>query len=463
MASFFIYDISFLIIFCIFIAIFLYSRKKNLKKEGIIFLYKTQIGVKAINYVGEKFSKTLKSLRYVVIATGFVLMITMVYLIFKSFYIYLTMPGITDIIKAPPIAPLIPYFPEVFGMKSLFPPFYFTYFLIALMIVALVHEFSHGIFMKLSKVRIKSTGFVFLGPILGAFVEQDDKQMVKKPKFEQMSILGAGVFANTVCALVFYGFLVLFFYSSFAPSGYIYDMYAMSPIPSNQITGFGNLSSNLTEVYTLNQTYYIDSYLKTQLRENSSYLIVYDDSPALKADLKGIIINADNEKIRNQKDLESFLAKKKPGDKIILTTLIEINNIKTEKEYLVTLGKHPLNESKAYLGIASLQKSGNGFIGKFLGFFMQFKDSSTYYTVTWDGGMVIFIYDLIWWIMLINFLVALFNMLPLSILDGGRFFYLSMLSISKSEEFAKKSFKFISIVLWSIFALMMIFWFFKVI
>jgi len=278
-----------------------------------------------------------------------------------------------------------------------------------------------------------------------------------------MSILGAGVFANIIFALIFWVLLVLFFYSSFEPSGYIYDMYAMSSIPATMVAGFGNLSSNLTEVYTENQTYYLDGYLKTQLKQNSSYLIAYDDSPALKAELKGIIIKADNEKIRNEKDLANFLNKKKPGDKVILTTLNEINNIKTEKEYKITLAKHPLNESKGYIGIASLQQNKNGFIAKFIGFFMQFRESSTYYTEKWDGGMVIFIYDLIWWVMIINLLVALFNMLPLSILDGGRFFYLSMLSISKSEKFAKKSFKVISLILWSIFALMMMFWFFRVI
>ena len=61
----------------------------------------------------------------------------------QTLSIYILHPEITKIIKAPPIAPLIPYFPKLFGMESFFPPFYFTYFIVALAIVAVVHELSH--------------------------------------------------------------------------------------------------------------------------------------------------------------------------------------------------------------------------------------------------------------------------------------------------------------------------------
>jgi len=69
-------------------------------------------------------------------------------------------------------------------------------FIVALAIVAIAHEFSHGVFMKLFKVKIKSTGLVFLGPILGAFVEEGKSSFHKKGKLEQMTVLGAGVFKS---------------------------------------------------------------------------------------------------------------------------------------------------------------------------------------------------------------------------------------------------------------------------
>ncbi|MBA7656761.1 hypothetical protein ES703_64688 [subsurface metagenome] len=40
--NFIVYDIIFLILFAISVSIFLYTRKKNLKKEGLLFLYKTR-------------------------------------------------------------------------------------------------------------------------------------------------------------------------------------------------------------------------------------------------------------------------------------------------------------------------------------------------------------------------------------------------------------------------------------
>ena len=57
--SFIMYDIALLVIFVVFIAIFLYRRKKNLRKEGLLFLYRTSWGIKLINRVGDKFKHTL--------------------------------------------------------------------------------------------------------------------------------------------------------------------------------------------------------------------------------------------------------------------------------------------------------------------------------------------------------------------------------------------------------------------
>ena len=143
-------------------------------------LYKTKWGINSMKKFDEKYHKVLGYLRYVIVTVGYLLMAIMIYMLLQTVYIYMSQPNITDTIKAPPIAPLIPYFPELFGMESYFPPFYFTYFLVALAIVAIVHEFAHGIYMRYSKTKIKSTGLVFLGPILGAFVEEDKQNFHKK-------------------------------------------------------------------------------------------------------------------------------------------------------------------------------------------------------------------------------------------------------------------------------------------
>ena len=462
MVSFVVYDLAFLVLFSLFVAWFLYKRRRTsgFKREGIIFMYRTQFGIDAINYIGANFKKTLHFLKYIIIGLGFVLMAAMVWMLGQTVAIYMLFPEITKLIKAPPIAPLIPYFPKLFGMESFFPPFYFTYFIVALAIVAIVHEFSHGIFMRLFKIKIKSTGLVFLGPILGAFVEQDDKSFDKKKKVEQMTVLGAGVFANVVFALIFYGLYVAFFFSSFAASGYVFNSYGLAAVPLTNVTGFANHSTGLTEVMTANGSYYLDEGLAIQLIDNNKdYLVVYPEAPAVLAQMRGAIIQGDDVKIEDAKKLREFLTSKNPGDAVKFTT----DDDDGIHEYDIVLGEHPLNSSVAYLGVGHNVNAPRGFIGKILGKFMGFKDSSTYYQPTWDGDFVYFIYHLFWWVMVINLLVALFNMLPLGMLDGGRFFYLAILGITGSEKFAKKAFKFMGYLILFVFLLLMFMWFIRII
>ena len=94
---------------------------------------------------------------------------------------------------------------------------------------------------------------------------------------------------------------------------------------------------------------------------------------------------------------------------------------------------------------------------------MSFKESSTYYAPTWDGDFVYFIYYLLWWVMVINLLVALFNMMPLGMLDGGRFFYLAGWGMFGSEKLAKRAYGFATYSIILMFVLMMFFWFIRII
>jgi len=417
--------------------------------------------MKTIDHIGGKYKKLLHGLKYVIVTVGYLLMAGILYLIGQSAWIYLRhAKEITSVISAPPIAPLIPYFPRIFGMQSLFPPFYFTYFLLALIIVAVVHEFSHGIYMKLFKIKIKSTGFVFLGPLLGAFVEQDDKQMVKKKNLEQRAVLGAGTFANVVVGLIFFGLFVGFFYLSFAPAGYQFNTYAYSRIPRAAISGV-NVTENLTEIYVGEDVYFWDLELKEQINLNLTTIVAYDDAPAFRAGVKGIIYEIDDVKIFSREDLREFLENKEPGDVIMVKTFSKEDG--EENIYELTLSEHPVEAGKAYIGLGSIPQQTRGLIGKVLGPFLKFKNYSTHYVPRGNGEVVYFIYNFLWWVMIINLLVAFFNMLPLGILDGGRFFYLTMLSITGSENFAKKSFKFITYLILFVFLLIMFFWLFAII
>lgn len=483
--AFYIYDITFFVIFCLVIGIFLYRNRKNLKRDmKIAFLYRTQAGVKLINYVGDKYRRTLGVLKYFVIALGYILMAGIVYLIGKSLILYLTQSVmITKVIKAPPIAPVIPYFPELFGMKSFFPPFYFTYFIIALAVVAIVHEFSHGIYMRYNKVRIKSTGILFLGPILGAFVEQDDKDMEKASKTAQLSILGAGVFANVVTAIVAFLLWWLVFSVAFAPNGAIFNDYIGTAIKTTSImtiAGINVTSSttdpgllelinnknikndyvtqnnehlNFTTISSNGIKYYVNvDILKSQLKNNATLVYVYQDLPAISEGVKGTIIGVDNKEIKDHKDLVNAMKNYRPEDKIELRTKYndQVYN------YNLALAKDPSNSSRAVIGIANVNMKMN-----IAENFAVFKDPFTDYQIR--SEFLAFIYYLFFWLFLINVSVAFFNMLPASIFDGGRFFYLTVWAITKKEKVAAKAYKYAGVVILLVFVLMMVGWFFGII
>ena len=145
MVEFWMYDVAFLVVFVAWVLYFLKKHKRTLDKEGWMFMYRTKWGINLINKIGTKYRKFLNYLRYVIVIVGYFLMAGIVWLFGLTVWKYIREPWISEIIKAPPIAPLIPYFPQLFGMESFFPDFYFVYFLIAIAIVAFVHEFSHGI------------------------------------------------------------------------------------------------------------------------------------------------------------------------------------------------------------------------------------------------------------------------------------------------------------------------------
>ena len=238
-------DISLLVIFVIFISFFLYKKRKNLKKEGLLFLYKTTWGMKVIEKIGKKYQKTLHFMSYVIIGIGYLLMGAMLYLFGKIMYIYVAYPSVVKAIKVPPITPLVPYLPQAFKLDFL-PPFYFTYWIIILAVIAITHEFMHGIFMRRYDIKIKSTGFGFFPfffPIfLAAFVEQDEKSMNKASPFKQMAVLAAGTFANVITAIVFFILLFGFFSLAFAPAGIEFNTYSYSAVGLAGITSINNIS-----------------------------------------------------------------------------------------------------------------------------------------------------------------------------------------------------------------------------
>lgn len=463
MVSFVIIDLTLLVLFTLGVIVFLYTRKHNLQRQGIIYLYKTKLGIKFIDAFAKKFRVILRPMQYVVITSGYILMVAISWLIVKTAWIYLRDPLARDLLgNTPPVAPLIPYFPKLFGLESFFPPLYFMYFIIALTIVAVVHEFSHGIFARFHNFKIHSTGFVFLGPILGAFVEPDEKQMAKAKKIPQLSVLGAGTFANVVMTILFALVLWLFFAAAFSPAGVKFDIYSVTETNINDLV-IGEVSSideRYLEVFVGEKKFFVRPEVLDIIRERDGEIVpLIDDSPAFRSQVRGAVTEINRESVTSFEAFDAIIQTYKAGDELTIKTVVTKNGRDSEPEfrsYDVTLAE---KNGEVFLGLDRFEIRGKGVIGYFYEkLIIPIKSPQIYYESS-IGSFGWFIYYLIWWIVVINILVALFNMLPLGILDGGRFFYLTVWGLTGSEKIGKKAFAYATWALIAILVLMMVSWF----
>lgn len=457
-STFVIYDLVFLAIFTIAVVVFLYTRRHNLKREGILYLYRTQWGIKLIDKTAKKYQKILSPLQYVVVATGYALMAAIIWFFVKFSWFYISSPTAARDLKIPVLVPLVPYLPSLFNLDFL-PPFYFTYWIIILALIAIPHEFAHGIFARLNKIKIHSTGFGFLGPFLAAFVEQDEKDMTRAKKFPQLSILAAGTFANIVVTILFALLLWGFFAAAFTPAGVYFNSYSTSQIDLSQIDTINGVQiSNLNDITIPNETFIeitsnsetyhaTPSTLKHSIDNNLNSIIVFDDTPAFNSKLSGAISEINGEKITSHEELRETINSYNPGDEITIKTITQEGVRETE----IILGER---NGEAFLGIGIIPLERPGIAGFFFNLITSIKNPLIYYeSVIGDFGL--FIYNLLWWTVLVSISVALVNMLPVGIFDGGRFFYLTIWGITGSEKIGRNSFKISTwVILLLIFALM---------
>lgn len=456
------YDLAIFAAFCIFVVLFLYFRRSRVKREGIVFLYRTKKGLKVMDKLNKKFPKLWEMLGPIIIAFGFVFMILIFLLLIQSIFLTYAMPT-----KTPPIIPLVPYLPQ--ALKLPLPPFYFVYWIVIIAIVAITHEFAHGIFARKHKIKVKSTGFGFLGPFLLAFVEPDEKQMAKKKKKAQLQILGAGSFSNFVFAIIFVLLMQVFFFAVYQPAGVNYSL-EYSAVNLTHIDAIGNYTSeeffNLsdTELESINTTlaiktekayYWLDPPLiqsipffkKALLKQG--YLTAYADSPAYNANLSGGLMAIDGQEVKNPEQIVQILSEYEPGQTVEIKTSRGIYNIELDqnKDY----------PEKAHLGVMFLQLQNNprAILARTA---TPFFSPNTFTEPRFNEEIIKFFSDLFLWLILISFFVAIFNMLPVGFLDGGKFMYLSALMLTKSKKKAETIFKISSYAVGLIFLALIMAW-----
>lgn len=284
------------LVFLALLAIFLYLKRKNLETKRIIpyllyfSMYKTKLGLNLMDSIAKKLRKPIQYLGYFGIALGFLGMALISYGLLNNIYLLFTKPE-----AQPGVGLVLP----IRAKGIFFVPFF--YWIISIFVIAVVHEFAHGLIARANNLKVKSSGFAFLGLIIpiipAAFVEPDEKELKKRPHKEQLSVFAAGPMANIITA--FACFAVFLLIGSFAVADGVR----------------------------------VTDYVKGK-----------ELFPAEKAGMQigEVIKGIDGIETPYRDNLSTVLKSKTPG---------EFVNVKTDKSfYKLKLAANPDNESAAYMG-----------------------------------------------------------------------------------------------------------------
>ena len=185
---------KFILLFYSLVVFLVYINRKKFDFQGkFIALYRTKIGLNIMNSAALKARRILRYTGYLGIFFGFAgMLLTFILILTLAYNLIMNVPGAggaSPVIPGLPIAGTGMVFPLITGW-------------IALFIIMFAHELAHGIIASVHNIRIKSSGIAFFGPIMGAFVEPDEKQLTKEKDSVQHSVFAAGSFSNLLLVVV---------------------------------------------------------------------------------------------------------------------------------------------------------------------------------------------------------------------------------------------------------------------
>lgn len=74
------------------------------------------------------------------------------------------------------------------------------YFLLSIPIVLVIHEGAHGIVAALERIKIKTGGFAVFIALFAGFVEPDEDEFKKAKRISKLRVIGAGATSNVIFA-----------------------------------------------------------------------------------------------------------------------------------------------------------------------------------------------------------------------------------------------------------------------
>ena len=258
------------------------------------------------------------------------------------------------------------------------------YFLLSIPIVLVIHEGAHGIVATLEKIKIKTGGFAVFIALFAGFVEPDEKEFDGAKKISKLRVIGAGATSNVIFAFAL-GALLL-----------TNPIFALV-LPEPFVGWFYEAPDGVL------------------------IISIMEDSGAEKAGLQknDLITGVNNVVIVTPFDFQKVDLK--PGD--IATVTIQRGG--QQIQLPVEIMPSPDDPDRGLIGIIRDNA-------------MSYKPVLNF--IEWNPQVSMFLL----WLWMISFFIGIINMLPLPILDGGKFLY----TIIEKHASERK----INVIMWSIYA-----------
>ena len=258
-----------------------------------------------------------------------------------------------------------------------------TYFLLSIPVVLVIHEGAHGIVAALEKIKIKTGGFAIFIAMFAGFVEPDEEEFEKAKKISKLRVIGAGATSNVIFAFVLGAILLT-------------NPFFAMVLPEPLLSVFYDLP---------------DGVLILSIMENSG---------AAQAGLlaNDIITSINDIPILSPIDFPSL----SPGEMASVSVIRDGQPL----DFGVEIMPAPEDPERGLIGIMR----DNSFAYKPVMNFIEWNDPNVSMFLLW-----------LW---MISFFIGIINMLPLPILDGGKFIHTII-----DKKISDKS---VNIVMWGIYA-----------
>ena len=235
-------------------------------------------------------------------------------------------------------------------------------FLLSIPIVLVIHEGAHGIVATLEKIKIKTGGFAIFIAMFAGFVEPDEEEFNKAKKISKLRVIGAGATSNVIFAFALGAILL---------TNPFFAMILPEPLLS---------------------TFY-------DLPEGVLILSIIENSGAEKAGLlaNDIITSINDVRIFSPIDFPAL----NPGDTASVSVIRDGQPLDFSVEIIPS-------EDDPQRGLIGIMRD-NSFAYKPVLDFIE-----------WNNPQVSMF---LLWLWMISFFIGIINMLPLPILDGGKFIH----------------------------------------